>query len=77
MPYYDLKCNNCGNEFNAAAKMSERESRLIKCPECSNTDLDAVFSKVNIIRSNKKDKPEDRLPACPNFEKCGGCCRYS
>ena len=71
MPFYDLKCKNCGEEFNIMAKMSEREQKLIKCPKCGNTDLDPILSNVNIIQSRKSDVPE-----CPNAQRCGGCCGY-
>jgi len=29
MPYYDLKCSDCENEFNAKASMDERSSAAI------------------------------------------------
>lgn len=70
MPFYDLKCK-CGNEFNAKASISEREQKLIKCPECGNIELEAVFKSVNIVHS-RKSKAED----CPNAHKCGGCCGH-
>ena len=69
MPFYDLKCKNCGKEFNIMAKMSERENKTIKCPECSSNELDPIFSNVNIIKSRKRDVPD-----CPNANRCGGCC---
>jgi hypothetical protein len=53
------------------AKMSDREQKLIKCPSCSNNELDAVFSKVNIIKSRKTEGHE-----CPNAHRCGGCCSH-
>lgn len=72
MPFYDLRCRECGREFNVMAKMSERESRAIKCPECGANELDAVFSSVNIIQSRKTAE----APLCPNVHKCGGCCGH-
>lgn len=72
MPFYDLKCKYCGEEFNIMAKMSEREQKLIKCPQCGSNDLNPIFSSVNIIQSRKSD-----APACPNIHKCGGCCPHS
>lgn len=71
MPFYDLKCRKCKEEFNIMAKMSERENKLIKCPECGATELDAVFSSVNIVQSRKSD-----APACPNAHICGSNCRH-
>lgn len=72
MPYYDLRCTKCGEEFNVAAKMSEREGKLIKCPKCGNNELEAIFNNVNIIRSRKSQD----APACPNAHVCGGCCNH-
>ncbi|MCX7921150.1 MAG: zinc ribbon domain-containing protein [Clostridia bacterium] len=70
MPFYDLKCK-CGNEFNIMAKMSEREQKLIKCPECGSIELETVFKSVNIVQSKNSHGGE-----CPNIHKCGGCCGH-
>jgi len=71
MPFYDLRCRKCKEEFNIMSKMSERDQKLIKCPKCGNNELEAVFSNVNIIRSKKSE-----APACPNAHKCNGCCGH-
>lgn len=71
MPFYDLKCKNCDEEFNTMAKMSDREGKLIKCPKCGSVELAAVFSNVNIVQSRKSD-----APACPNAHICGGHCGH-
>jgi len=69
MPFYDLKCEKCGKEFNIMASMSDRENRLVKCPDCGSSELGSVFKSVNIIQSKKHD-----APVCPNIDRCGGCC---
>lgn len=69
MPFYDLKCPKCGNEFNIMAKMSERENKLINCPACGSNQLETIFKSVNIIQSKSKDE-------CPNRHVCGGCCSH-
>ena len=71
MPFYDLKCDKCEEEFNIMAKMSEREQKLIKCPKCGNNELSTVYKSVNIVQSRKNE-----APACPNAHKCGGCCGH-
>lgn len=71
MPFYDLKCSKCGNEFNIMASMSQRENKQIKCPECQSVDLEAVFKNINIIQS-RNSKSGD----CPNKHVCGGCCNH-
>ncbi len=68
MPFYDLKCK-CGEEFNIMASMSDRENKRIKCPRCGSTELEAVFTNVNIVQSKKSGASE-----CPNYHQCGGCC---
>lgn len=71
MPFYDLRCTHCKEEFNIMAKMSERDDKSIKCPKCGNNELEAIFKSVNVIQSRKSDPP-----ACPNAHKCGGCCGH-
>ena len=70
MPFYDLKCKSCSEEFNIMARMSERENKLIKCPNCGSTELEAVFSNVNIVQSRKSEA------ACPNAHICGAHCSH-
>ena len=70
MPFYDLKCTKCGHEFNVMAKMSEREGKLIKCPQSQDNQLEAVFKSVNIVSSRSSEKD------CPNRHVCGGCCGH-
>ncbi|HOQ08041.1 MAG TPA: zinc ribbon domain-containing protein [Clostridiales bacterium] len=70
MPFYDLKCK-CGEIFNVMASMSDRENRRIRCPKCGSSDLEAVFTNINIIQSRKQSGAE-----CPNISQCGGMCRH-
>jgi putative FmdB family regulatory protein len=69
MPFYDLKCSKCGEQFNIKASLSEREQNLIKCPECGSNNLEAVFTNVNVILNRKTQAPQ-----CPNIGSCKGCC---
>ena len=68
MPYYDLKCDKCGNEFNKKASMAEKENKKILCPECGSNDLNSIFKNINIVKSTKS------APACPTGGCCGGSC---
>ncbi|MCX7842531.1 MAG: zinc ribbon domain-containing protein [Clostridia bacterium] len=72
MPFYDLKCDKCGEEFNIMAKMSEREQKLIKCPVCESNELSTVYKNINIVQSRKSSEAN----SCPNIHKCGGCCGH-
>lgn len=70
MPFYDLKCSKCGNEFNQMASMSDREGKKILCPQCGSNELEAVFKSVNIVKSRTENKE------CPNRHICNGCCGH-
>ena len=70
MPFYDLKCKNCGREFKAYASITDRTENKIKCVDCGGIELDTVFgNKANIYI-----KKSEAANACPNISKCGGCC---
>ena len=71
MPFYDLKCEKCLNEFNIMAKMSEKTEKLIKCPKCGSNELSSIFKNINITKSRNSD-----ASSCPNVHKCGGCCPH-
>ena len=68
MPFYDLKCTKCNNEFNIRASMEERENGRIKCPDCGDSRLETIFKSIGILKTKEK-----RTFACPNIEKCGSC----
>ncbi|MDP4180147.1 MAG: zinc ribbon domain-containing protein [Bacillota bacterium] len=71
MPFYDLKCKTCGEEFNIMAKMSDKDQNLIKCVKCGSDDLETLFKNINIVQSKKNSSSD-----CPNIHKCGGCCGH-
>jgi len=68
MPFYDLRCTHCNNEFNIKASMEDRENNKIVCPECGHNELEAIFRSVNIIQSRGKDNN-----SCPHADIC---CRH-
>lgn len=63
MPFYDLKCTKCGNEFNIMASMNEKRTKSIKCPNCQSNELETIFKNINIVKTKKNN------PSCS-----GGCC---
>ena len=73
MPYYDLYCPECENEFNISASMTEKINKKIACPECGAHDLQTVFkAPPAYIKSAGLKAPE-----CPNRHVCGMGCRHA
>ncbi len=68
MPFYDLRCTSCKNEFNIMASMRDKSEKNIPCPDCGSIELETVYKAApHIIRSASGD--------CPNSHVCGsGCC---
>lgn len=63
MPYYDLRCKECGRMFSIKASISQRSEKEIPCPECGGTELDAVYSASPNVLIRKNAEP---APQCPN-----------
>jgi putative FmdB family regulatory protein len=72
MPFYDLKCSECEEEFNTMARIADKEGKLLKCPKCGSNELKTVYKSVNILRSRKSSD----APECPNAHICGSQCRH-
>jgi putative FmdB family regulatory protein len=70
MPFYDFKCANCSADFEIMAKMSQKEDKSIKCPECGSTNLSTLYGSFNVIQTKNND-----APSCPHIDKCGGCAK--
>lgn len=68
MPFYDLRCATCGEEFNIRASVAERENQQIACPACGTHDLQPVFKTAHFAVKT------EAAPACPNSHICGPAC---
>jgi putative FmdB family regulatory protein len=68
MPFYDLRCTACGEEFNIRASVAEREQQKIACPACGLYDLRPVFKAAHFSVKTEE------APACPNSQICGARC---
>lgn len=69
MPFYDLCCTGCENEFKVMASIADRTENRISCPECGSHNLEAVFKSAPYFIKNLK------APDCPSRHICGsGCC---
>jgi putative FmdB family regulatory protein len=79
MPYYDLRCEKCAQEFTVKATMQERSDGLLQCPSCGSGDLATVYRKVNILKYKGKDCdvcPGPGAPASSGGGCCGGACSH-
>ncbi len=62
MPTYDLKCQNCGHEFSAFSKISERDN--LTCPKCDSDRLKTIFKSFNSYKGGVGSKSSD-IPLPP------------
>ena len=71
MPYYDLRCAECGQTSTIKATVQQRSERQIACPACGSHDLATIYRQVNILRFKGKD-----CDVCPGSARPvqGGCC---
>lgn len=71
MPYYDLRCTECGSEANIKASVEERSGGKLRCPQCGSPELATIYKKVNILRY--RDKNCDVCPGSAGPAAGGGC----
>ena len=71
MPFYDLRCVTCGEEFNTRATLAERQEQIIPCPACGGHDLAPVFKATHFTVKTTE------APACPNSHICGPACHHA
>lgn len=69
MPFYDLKCPNCGKEYNIRASIAEKTEKRIPCPDCGSLELETVYKRPPAFTQSAQSTE------CPNRHVCGsGCC---
>ena len=73
MPFYDLRCVKCDQEFNIMATMSDKAERRIPCPDCGSMDMETVYKSAPYYVKGIGDL----APACPNSRACGTACPHS
>jgi len=73
MPFYDLYCKACNEEFNIMASMSDKTERKIPCPKCGTTDMETVYKAAPAyIKSTG-----DAMPLCASSGTCGQACPHA
>ena len=71
MPFYDLRCGDCGEEANIKASMEDKAQKRINCPKCRSTNMQNVYkSAPSYVKSIKE-------PACPNRSAACGSCHHA
>ena len=73
MPFYDLLCTKCDQEFNIMASMSDKTEGRIPCPDCGATGMVTVYKSAPFFIKGGGDA----IPACPNSRACGVSCPHS
>ena len=73
MPFYDLYCEACNEEFNIMASMSDKTERKIPCPNCGSTDMETVYKAAPAYIKNTGDA----MPSCANSGTCGYACPHA
>ena len=73
MPFYDLRCKSCDQEFNIKASMTEKMEHRIICPDCGSTDMATVYKSAPIYIKSAGSP----VNACPNSDSCGASCPHS
>lgn len=73
MPFYDLKCGECGEAFNVMASMSDKSEKRIPCPACGSKELSTAWRSAPAVI---KGSPS-AAPSCPNAHVCGSGCRHT
>lgn len=53
MPAYDYRCTACRKKFQLVHSISEHEKKRVKCPKCSSTKVERVFTGV-FVKTGKK-----------------------
>jgi putative FmdB family regulatory protein len=69
MPFYTLKCQDCGNNFDVQASLKEKEQKeasKFNCPKCQSKNTVFKFNLSNIIKKDNSSQGS----CCPG----GGCC---
>lgn len=70
MPFYTLKCQDCGNSFDVQASIKEKEQKeasKFNCPKCRSKNTAFKFNLPNLFK-----KESSSGSCCPGSG--GGCC---
>ncbi len=70
MPFYDYRCNACGEVFEVQATMKEKEAGLdVICPKCGGREARQQLTAASTIHAGNE---------IPSASSCrpdsGGCC---
>jgi len=77
MPFYDLHCPVCREDFNIAASMADKKNKRVPCPQCGSMDLETVYKAGPAYIRSKTSGKAPGAAECPNRRYCGGGCQYA
>jgi len=70
MPFYDLYCPGCDEEYNISASMADKIERNIPCPDCGSTQLETVYRSAPAIMRHHGSP-------CSEGAGCGAACPHA
>lgn len=73
MPSYDMRCNQCGDEFTAMVSIKAKEEGKIECPQCGSKDVKQVFKAVNFIKDGSGSSSSHASGSSCGVGGCGSC----
>ncbi|MCR4399972.1 MAG: zinc ribbon domain-containing protein [Syntrophomonadaceae bacterium] len=66
MPFFDFRCQQCGQQFEK--KVSNAEKSSVRCPECGGSDVKQMISSFFTASTSSGAAPP---PSC--YGGCEGC----
>lgn len=69
MPYYDFKCNDCGQTTEVKATISQKSEGLdVECKDCHSHNTEQVFLSVAVGVADQS------FEKAPQGQACGSAC---
>lgn len=72
MPFYQLKCKQCGKTFEARASIAERTEKKILCPDCGGLEHATVYGNGPAVHVHSNESG-----GCPHAAACGCHCPHA
>lgn len=53
MPFYEYRCDKCGENFSIRQSIAEHDKAVVKCPKCSDKKVRQEISTF-MVKTSKK-----------------------